>query len=309
MAYVVAFPRTSPAELHSTTLKNVPVTSSEQQTESGRTSQPYQQTAAALKRMLPQTFHFLIHPPFVMTGDLPLNRLQALHSQIVDPVSRALQSTYFQHTPKQPISIVICSTEAEFRRLAREWDGHTEAGYHGYYQRDKRRILLDLQAGYGSLAHELTHALTQADCEHLPEWFDEGLGALHEDATLTANNKGLIGLPNWRCRVTQQALQSGQLPSLLDLTEPNRFRTGHVEVRYAMARSLCLFLQDERLLVPFYKALRKRPQDDLSGLKTLCQILHVADVNAAEERLLTALKRSGATKKRLKTRSDPKRES
>lgn len=171
------------------------------------------------------------------------------------------------------MSIVVCSTEARFRSLANRWDGHLAAGYHGYYQRNKRRVLLDLEAGNGSLAHELTHALTHCDCEHLPEWFDEGLGALHEEAEFQDQGHQLVGLPNWRCHITQQALLRRRLPSLRELTDPIQFRTGDVAVNYAMSRSFCLFLQDRNVLIQAYRNLRARPSDDIYGLISLRKTL------------------------------------
>lgn len=238
--------------------------------------------AAELRRKVPPNFEIVVRSPFVLAGDLAKAHLQSLHADVVSPVARALSATYFDQAPKQPILIVVCSTEALFQRLAKDWDGHLEAGYHGYYQRDKHRILLDLEAGNGSLAHELTHALSQADCEHLPEWFDEGLGALHEEATYEAGGKRLIGLPNWRCRLTQQAARNGKIPSLFELANNRTFRSQDVGQHYAVARSLCLFLQDKQLLTAYYKALRTRPRTDAQGVVTLCNVLQVK--NEAEAR-------------------------
>ncbi len=246
--------------------------------------------ANRLRQNLPAEFQIVIRAPFVIAGDLPSSRLQKVHSEVLGPVSRALQNTYFQTPPREPVTIVVCSTEDRFRRLAKAWDGHLNAGYHGYYQRDKRRILLDLEAGNGSLAHELTHALTHADCEDLPEWFDEGLGALHEEATYTTNGQQLIGLPNWRCRLTRQAALANKLPKLSQLTDPATFRTGDVGLNYAMARSLCLFLQDRRLLKKYYQELRTRWPSDAEGVATLCRVFGVKDPAQIERQFATWLK-------------------
>lgn len=274
-AYVVAFPRAFTAEVSPLAAPLNKTVSPDRASVATDLPGRCEQAAEGLKQKLAPEFHLVVRPPFVLAGDIPALKLRQLHDEIVAPVSRALRSTYFKRAPNQPITIVICATEARFRQLAQEWDGHLDGGYHGYYQRDKRRVLLDLGAGNGSLAHELTHALTQSDCEDLPEWFDEGLAALHEDATFSARENGLIGLPNWRCRITQQALKTSQLPSSAELTRPREFRTGNVELRYAMSRSLCLFLQDERLLAKFYKDLRERNPDDISGIQTLCRVLNV----------------------------------
>lgn len=235
-----------------------------------------------LRQDVPERFEFVVRCPFVIAGDLPKSHLQALHADVISPVTRALNATYFEQSPQQPITIVVCSTEELFRGLATKWDGHLNAGYHGYYQRDKHRILLDLEAGNGSLAHELTHALSQADCERLPEWFDEGLGALHEEATYAAGGQRLIGLPNWRCQLTRQAAIRGKLPQISAFADPPAFRSGDVGLNYAMARSLCLFLQDRNLLTKYYKELRMRPRSDPLGLTTLYRVLGVKQESQAQ---------------------------
>jgi hypothetical protein len=283
-AYVIAFPRAGTAEISSVPVTKPGKSQPDQSIPLDKLQRLCSTAAGGLKRQLPANFQLVVRAPFVLAGDMPTARLVRLHDEIIAPVSRALQMTYFEHKPNQPIKIVVCATEERFHQLARDWDGHHDGAYHGYYQRDKRRILLDLGVGNGSLAHELTHALTQCDCEDLPEWFDEGLAALHEDAAFSVLEKGLVGLPNWRCRITQQAFQSGQLLSFDDFVRPMEFRTGNVEIRYAMARSVCLFLQEQRLLAKFYKELRVRDQRDVSGSGTLCRVLQVDDISEAERR-------------------------
>ncbi len=250
-----------------------------------------QASAARLRQVLPQDFQIIIRAPFLIAGDLPQKALLKIHADVIGPVARALRETYSQAAPQAPITIVICATEGQFRKLARDWDGHLEAGYHGYYQRDKRRILLDLEAGNGSLAHELTHALSHADCEELPEWFDEGLGALHEEAEYAAQGQRLIGLPNWRCKLTRQAAQADHLPSLAALTDPATFRSGDVGLNYAVARSLCLYLQDRQLLQKYYQELRTRWPSDPQGVSTLCRVLGVKSPTQVERQFAAWVKR------------------
>ena len=253
-----------------------------------------QVSAQRLQQVLPADFQIVIRAPFLIAGDLSPTKLQQVHSEVIGPVARALRATYFLSSPHEPITIVICSTEVLFRRLAKDWDGQLEAGYHGYYRRDKRRILLDLEAGNGSLAHELTHALSHADCEELPEWFDEGLGALHEEAAFAANGQRLIGLPNWRCTLTRQAAQSGQLPTLHSLTNPTTFRSADVGLNYAVARSFCLFLQERQVLKKYYQELRNRSVTDAEGITTLCRVLEMKTVSQVERQFATWVKRRAA---------------
>jgi hypothetical protein len=296
-AYAVASPRSSTAEVAAEFAfsekahpLNGPVTVHE-------LARRCDQMAHSLKSSLPDKFQLVVRSPFILAGDLPEIKLKRLHDEVLAQVARALRSTYFEKPPNQPIAVVICSTEAQFRELAQKWDGHNDSGYHGYYQRDKRRILLDLEAGNGSLAHELTHALSQCDFEEMPEWFDEGLAALHEDATFSTQRNCLVGSKNWRCLVTEQALRSGQIPSLIELTRPAGFRIGDVNIRYATARSFCLFLQDHGLLAKFYKELRKADVRDLSGTETMCRVLKVSDAATVEDQFHNWLRQSTKPKR------------
>lgn len=291
MAYLVASPHASSAALRTDAGWTTDSADRKSPSSSGNLAERCQIAAERLRQSLPDHFEIVTRSPFLMAGDLPKSQLQGLHADVIAPVARALQATYFERQPQHPITIVVCSTEDLFRQLAAEWDGHLEPGYHGYYQRDKHRILLDLEAGNGSLAHELTHALTQCDCEHLPEWFDEGLGALHEEATYATGSHHLIGLPNWRCRLTQQAARAGKLPSLLTLANPQTFRSGDVGLNYAVSRSICLFLQERQVLTTYYKALRTRPKSDAQGLATLCRVLGVQNEAQAQRQFANWINR------------------
>lgn len=290
LAYLVAAPHATSATLRDATSGEPRSGSSVSPTATAPAIRPLaercQVAAAELCLSLPDDFEIVTRSPFLIAGDLPKSQLQALHSDVVAPVARALHATYFERPPHHPITIVVCTTEELFRRLATEWDGRIEPGYHGYYQRDKHRVLLDLEAGNGSLAHELTHALTQCDCEHLPEWFDEGLGALHEEATYAPGGQRLVGLPNWRCRLTRQAATAGKLPSFATLSNPRIFRSGDVGLNYAVSRSICLFLQERQMLTAYYKALRTRPRSDAQGLATLCRVLGVPNEAQAQRQFV-----------------------
>ncbi len=284
MAYVVAAPQSSPAMVRPQSAISPSPISTAPELIAQTLAKRCHVATDVLRKNLPADFEIVVRCPFLIAGDLPKSQLQGLHADVIAPVTRALNATYFERAPQQPITIIVCSTEELFRRLATAWDGHLDPGYHGYYQRDKRRILLDLEAGNGSLAHELTHALSQADCERLPEWFDEGLGALHEEATYAA---GGLRLPNWRCRLTQQAARSGKLPSFAAFADPLKFRAGDVGLNYAVARSLCLFLQDRKVLTQYYKELRTRSRSDALGMATLCRVLRVKNETQAQGQFLT----------------------
>ena len=113
-----------------------------------------------------------------------------------------------------------------YRRHAKRLDGRENANYHGYYQRTDRRIVLNISTGNGTLAHELTHALAHFDFPNMPEWFDEGLAALHEESEFSSDGSRLIGQSNWRSHFLVNALDRNRLPPLESLITARNVHTG-----------------------------------------------------------------------------------
>ena len=74
--------------------------------------------------------------------------------------------------------------------------------------------------------------------------------------------------------------------------QPSKFRMGNVEIRYAMARSLCLFLQEKQLLNAYYQALRNRTPNDASGLKAFYGTLRTDNANTAAKQFRVWLEQS-----------------
>lgn len=215
----------------------------------------------------------LVRPPFVLVSDAPADRMQALLDETIRPLSSALWRAYFDTTPSSPISLVLLSNEASYRRLARQLDGYDPIAYDGYYQKTRRRLVLNLASGEGTLAHELCHALAACDCPDLPEWVDEGLAALHEEARYSPDRLLLIGEPNWRCRIVRDALSDDRLPTMETLATAASFRGDDEGLKYAFSRTICRFLQSRGLLSHFYRKLRSNVASDPTGLDTLQALL------------------------------------
>lgn len=219
--------------------------------------------------------HTLIAPPFVVAGDMPEAVLRRYVDSVVTPTRRALETSYFDRKPNEPIVVLVFSNDRSFREHATRFDGTGRGCYSGYYQRNSRRILLNIATGEGTLAHEVTHALAHFDFPGMPEWFDEGLASLHEQCEFTTDGLRLDGLRNWRRNILLGEIRAGRLGSIEQLMTRGAVRGRMESVCYAHARDFCLYLQHRRLLMPFYRKFRAMASKDETGVLTLKELLHV----------------------------------
>ena len=157
------------------------------------------------------------------------------------------------------------------------------AAFAGYYERRQHRIIVNTETGEGTIAHELTHALGHFDFPEMPEWFDEGLASLHEEARFSDDHLRLTGVPNWRGRYLQLALQKGELRTLASMIGEAGMRPRQQALDYAHARYFCLFLQERGLLAPFYRKFRLAVATDPTGSRTLQALFNVNGLTAVDD--------------------------
>jgi len=247
-----------------------------------RLRQACEATAQDLLEQLDRSHAILIRPPYVLAGDMREDVLERLHRDVILPTERALSVSFFDARPTEPITIVAFADEPAFREFARRVDRRKPDSYYGYYLRSPRRVVVNVATGAGTLAHELTHALAHFDFPHMPEWFDEGLASLFEQSEFSDNGRHLTGGDNWRVHHVLRALHDNCLRPAADLAERG-LRTEYQALDYAQARYLCLYLQDQQLLEPYYRKLRSRSDSDPTGWQTLLELLPVekaSDIDA-----------------------------
>jgi hypothetical protein len=242
-----------------------------------------QRTREALMRRLGVQFSSAVHSPFVIVGDTPESDLNRLYRETIAPTVRVLAIAFFDRLPDRPISIVLLSGDESYQSCALLLDGQRRAAFAGYYERKDHRIVVNVATGKGTVAHELAHALGHFDFPEMPEWFDEGLASLHEDARFSADHLHIAGLPNWRKRDLLPALKKGTLQSLEQLITGGRVRPNRQAVDYAHARFFCLFLQQRGLLEPFYRKFRSGATNDPTGLRTIEALFGVSDLMSVDE--------------------------
>ncbi len=231
--------------------------------------------------LLPDGWNVISRPPFVLASDLTVDELRRLDAEIIIPTARALQIDYFDVVPSVPITVVLASSEAEFEECATRFGHRGHAEYAGLYSRDDRRLLLNLATGEGTIAHELTHALAHLDFPEMPEWFDEGLASLHEDSEFSADGLTLIGRANWRTQLLHQEAIQGRLPALEEFVQ-TPFNGPHAAQHYAIARGLCLYLQERGRLGAFYRKCRSNFAVDPTGGWSLAAVLGQTDLQKVD---------------------------
>jgi hypothetical protein len=242
-----------------------------------------QKKREALVQRLGTGFASIVHVPYVLVGDVSATELERKFRETVAPADRALSVTYFDTPPSEPICMVLLSGDEAYQSSARLLDGQNRAAFAGYYERGDRRIVLNLLTGEGTISHELTHALAHFDFPDMPEWFDEGLASLHEEARFSDDGLRLIGISNWRGRYLAAALQRRALRPLASLIGESRVRTDQQAIDYAHARYLCLFLQERNLLAPFYRKFRAAGVSDPTGARTLCGLFRTNELASIDE--------------------------
>ena len=237
-----------------------------------RQSEACQTLATDLRRRLPDDWCVVVHEPFVLGGDCDARHLSETYRQTIRPTARALAIQYFDHPPLWPVTILLCSSNDSYRECQRRLDKRERSEYSGIYSRTEHRVVINVATGDGTLAHELTHALAHADFPLLPEWLDEGLASLHEECEFSSDGLRLIGLDNWRRGTLREAHQREQLRPLIDLATERFATSDRAAIDYAHARYFCLFLQQQRLLEPFYRKCRSRAEMDPTGVVSLCEL-------------------------------------
>lgn len=178
--------------------------------------------------------------------------------------------TLFTHQGRGGFIVVITDDAAAFAALRGGGPGAETSA--GFYNHGTRTLVIRRGTGAGTIAHEFTHALHFADMEALgqshPIWVREGLGSLYEESDPKADR--LVGLVNWRLPLLKKAIADGQIvPLRAFLENSERCFAERPGVAYAMARSLCFFLQEKDVLFPWYARYCRTFAEDSQGIRSL----------------------------------------
>lgn len=210
------------------------------------------------RRQLGMGSHAIVHPPFVLAGNLEEPELWEWHDQTVRPAARAMAARHFTRGPGRPVIILLFHDEAAYRHQADRLFGDRTISRHGYYRPHLHTIVANAASGRPALLHELTHALMAFDFPEAPAWLREGLATLYEDCRIDSEGSSLVPLPGARTATLQRAIRDDRLPPLEGFVRAPDFDGSQAALHYALARHFCLFLDQRGLLESVYHAVRAR---------------------------------------------------
>lgn len=203
---------------------------------------------------LDDTFTCVIEPPFVVFGNNDASQLRQHVASCITQPCKAMWAAYFEKKPDQVITVLLFKDDKTYRTWAAKLFDDADVSHFGYYKPDKRTMVMNISTGGGTLIHELTHALIVYDFPDVPQWFNEGLGSLHEGCRVGEDD--IIGAVNWRLPALKEAIAAGKLRPLKEMVTANDFYGKLRGVNYAQSRYFMMYLQSQGLLKKFYKYYR-----------------------------------------------------
>jgi hypothetical protein len=242
-----------------------------------------------LRARLPRGFTWTWQAPFVVIGDEAPALVRKRSTNTVRWAVDLLKRDYFHRDPSSIIDIWLFKDKASYEKWARVLFDQTPTTPFGYYSPTHGALIMNIGTGGGTLVHEIVHPFMRANFAGCPTWFNEGLASLYEASG--EQNGHIQGYPNWRLPSLQKAIRGGRVPpfaTLMALSE-DEFYGGAGNGRnyndhYAQARYLCYFLQEQGLLVKFYKAYVADVKQDPTGVQTLKRVLDEPNLKAFQRK-------------------------
>ncbi|MCW8130565.1 MAG: hypothetical protein KIS92_09470 [Planctomycetota bacterium] len=238
--------------------------------------------AKELRAQLPaDKFIFLTVGPWVIGTDLDESEARSFAASTIAVYAARIQKQLFTKAArKEPVKVFLFKDENSYTAWNVKLFKDRPSTPYGYFSREKRAMVMNIGTGGGTLLHEMTHAMAEADFPEIPAWLNEGLGSLFE-ASMDRNGR-VAGFTNWRLDGLKRDLADGSEVHYHDLLRMSdqEFYGGRSGSNYASARYLMQYLQDHEKLEEFYARVRdgKDASAEASlitvfgGQKTIAQI-------------------------------------
>jgi hypothetical protein len=194
-----------------------------------------------------------------------------------------LKADYFRKNPAEIIDVWLFKDKVSYDKHTRSIFGDSPTTPFGYYSALHGALVMNIATGGGTLVHEIVHPFVRANFPACPAWLNEGLGSLYEQSEEKAGR--IRGRTNWRLAGLQEAITKRETVSFETLTgQSDGAFYGSSGPGYAQARYLCYYLQEQGLLVKFYRDFVAAQKEDPTGYKTLQKVLGEKDMEAFRKR-------------------------
>jgi len=225
--------------------------------------------ALKVKKALGDSFIVEVAKPFIVAGNVPRPEFERIVNHTILNSYRAFYRQFFTVRPTYIIKVFLFKDDTTYRQYARKLFGDEPTTPFGYYKSNSHSLVMNIATGTGTLVHEMTHALIEADFPQVPAWFNEGLGSLFERCIITP--RGLKGRVNWRLPILREAIREKKLTGLRKLisTTSSQFYRDERGTHYGEARYFCMYMQELGLLEKFYRNFRANFKQDPTGGKTI----------------------------------------
>jgi hypothetical protein len=252
--------------------------------------------AHAREELGPGTLAVTVDDVFVLIGPAGWNRtaLRTSEKLVRDAVAAYLHGR-FDRGPTHAIAVYLFPSADPYRRYCRASLHEECISPFGFYMDGK--MIMNAGPGLGTLTHELVHPFVDADFPHAPIWINEGIASLFEAPVIPRPGE-IRGVKNWRHPRLLRALSSSRAPdrdaaSLARLfgMPDTAFRDEDEDLHYAMARYVCQWLDERKMLWPFYRRWRDTFEKDPTGAQAFAEVVGTspAEANAAWTKWARAL--------------------
>jgi hypothetical protein len=210
---------------------------------------------------------------------------RALGRSVVKTALDAFFNGRFSRRPARAVSVYLFPTAAPYEAYCRRRWSSACISIYGFYLGEERKIVMNVGPGVGTLTHELVHPIIETDFPDAPDWLNEGIASLYEGFALPKPGE-IRGVKNWRYGGLMAALNSPQRRDLVRLERlfgmsDEVFRGPDEGLNYALARYVCLWLENQNLLWDFYHGWRDDAANDKTGEKAFAKVVGMSPDAAA----------------------------
>ena len=220
---------------------------------------------------------YIVCKPFVVAGNMRTDTLKQYARNLVKWSANQYRRHYFKYNPDEILTIYLMRNKQTYEIACQRLMNFTPDTPYGFFSNSNRLLMMNIATGGGTLVHEMFHAYVPANFPAMPAWCNEGFASLYEQSGTVNGN--IVGLVNWRLAGLQTAIRNKTTIPLKKLisTTTDQFYGSQSGLHYAMARYLCLYLQEKGKLNKFYKEFYKNQESDPTGINSILKILEITE--------------------------------